>query len=82
MELLTGLSFAVICAASTMAVFSHAFDDNLLQRIGLSGAAIGAALKIAALVQASETHAPGVIMSFGAAVYAVGCVYAHLRKHS
>lgn len=74
MDLLAGIPFALILAASTGAVFCHSYHDNLLQRVGLSTAAIGSALELAAISQAIDADSPTLIVVYGASIYAVGCM--------
>lgn len=89
MLLLQIAPFVVVALISSLAVFHSCFDDNLLQRIGLSCISIGACLRIAAdVVNSQHTGGAVNILVMGLAVYAVGTVFkfrswnARIRKLS
>ena len=71
----------VIIAVTVFGIYSHHFQDNLLQRIGMSVLAFGSVLKLMADVQQQNGQAACSLMVWGAAIYASGCV-AELIKQS
>lgn len=72
--LIEAAPLVVIASVATFGIYSKKFQDNLLQRIGLSGIAFGATLKLAADLQAEPSHAACTILIYGAAIYAAGCI--------
>lgn len=67
------LPFLLVAALAAFAVLSHCFDDNLLQRIGLSGICIGATLTAFVLMRGQiYSHGTCVVFAYGVAVYGIG----------
>jgi hypothetical protein len=75
---------AGIAAVSTWAVFSRHFDDNLLQRIGLSVLAIACAARaVERLAYDPPDIAPAAqAVLIGIAVYAAGTAWKLVRRSS
>lgn len=74
--------FAVVAVLAVAAVLSHQFRDNLLQRVGLSGICLGAALS-AYVMWRGEPPATNtfVLLAYGVAVYGVG-TFLKVRQHT
>lgn len=70
-----GAPLVVIIMVATFGIYSHHFQDNLLQRVGMSVLAFGAVLKLTADVTRENGHAACSLMIYGAAIYAAGCVF-------
>jgi hypothetical protein len=64
--------YLLLAAISLVAVLCHCFNDNLAQRVGLSGVCIGACLKSFSLVVATSPGDSCAIIAYGMAIYAVG----------
>lgn len=65
--------FLIVATLAVAAVLSHLFEDNLLQRIGLSATFFGAALSAWALAKgAPESFNSFVLMAYGLAIYGAG----------
>lgn len=71
----------VIIAVATFGIYTKHFQDNLLQRIGMSGVAFGAVLKLMADLQQANGQAACAILIYGSAFYAAGCML-KLLKHT
>ena len=62
-----------IIIISAFSVLHHCFDDNLLQRIGLSGICIGAACKAAIIVMGTMPADQSLtILTYGLAAFGIG----------
>lgn len=73
--MLSLLPYFLVASISAAAVLYHGFEDNLVQRIGLSGVCIGAVLKIATMLQSPGTaNESCTLLAYGVAIYAVGTV--------
>lgn len=70
----------VLLAVCTWGIFTPYFDDNMLQRLGLSGLAFGATLKLMADVQEANGQAACLILVYGAATYAAGTLVKQFRR--
>ena len=79
--LMDQLPYILIAVITSAAVLYRGFDDNLVQRVGLSGVCIGAVLKFYTLLQASfGTNQAWRVLAWGLVIYAVG-TYIKVRKH-
>jgi hypothetical protein len=68
--------FVVVAVLAMVAVLSHCFDDNLLQRIGLSTASLGAALVAWVLARGGTVGMNAVVLlGYGVAIYGCGTVW-------
>jgi hypothetical protein len=75
MQALVLLPYALVAAIAAAAVLHHGFEDNLIQRVGLSGICTGAALKVATLLQSSQDpNQSCTVLAYGVAIYGVGTV--------
>jgi predicted lysophospholipase L1 biosynthesis ABC-type transport system permease subunit len=78
----TLLPLILVAAIAALAVLHRDFEDNLLQRIGLSGICVGAVLSIAVTL---EAHGAGyktyIVLIYGLAFYAVGTFIKFKRHH-
>ena len=74
-------SLVAIVVTCVLAVFSRKFDDNLLQRIGLSITCLGACLRMAELFDylPDDTKAR-YLFTYGVAVFCIGAVWKIWRK--
>ncbi|MFN5348814.1 MAG: hypothetical protein ACK5A0_04655 [Polaromonas sp.] len=74
-------ALGIIAACALLGVFSHKFDDNLLQRFGLSMACIGAVLRLTELVDQfpGDTRAR-YLLTYGIALFCVGTTWKFWRK--
>lgn len=70
----------VIIAVATFGIYSKHFQDNLLQRVGMSVLAFGAVLKLTADVTRENGQAACSLMIYGAAIYALGCVCSLIKS--
>jgi len=76
------LPFLVVSALSAVAIFGQFFDDNLLQRIGLSGICAGSVLTAFVLTKAHpDTGGTLVLLGYGLAIYGIGTLV-KVRRHS
>ena len=82
-----GAALSLLCLVVTggicaWGIFSHHFDDNLLQRLGLSVVATGCAARIVErLADDIPAPPPALLWSqVGLAVYAVGTVWRFWRQ--
>lgn len=66
---LTAGSMLVVAVCCAAAVFSHSFDDTLMQRFGLAGAAIGSAGVAALALREGQVPEPMVVLAVSAALY-------------
>ncbi len=64
--------FLLVAMLAVAAVLSHVFDDNLLQRVGLSAICIGATLSAWVMLRGGESNNPFVLLAYGLAIYGVG----------
>ena len=74
---------AAIIAVTVFGIYSKHFQDNLLQRIGMSVLAFGSILRLVADVQHENGQAACSLMIWGTALYCAGCVlslFLHTRK--
>lgn len=71
----------VIAVTCLLGVFYHDFADNLIQRIGLSMACLGATVRIWDLIAQSpnDTRAR-YLFTYGLAIYCIGTVIKLWRK--
>ena len=76
-----GSSLVIIAVTCLLAVFVRKFDDNLVQRIGLSIACLGACLRMAELFEylPDDTKAR-YLFTYGIAVFCMGAVWKIWRK--
>ena len=66
------LCLSVTGALCGAAVFSHRFDDNLLQRVGLSAVALWCLARLPEKVASMHTEPVHLVLHLGLACYAVG----------
>lgn len=66
------IALIVVAALATLAVLHPDFSDNLAQRVGLSMAAAGAALRLLAMSSGHDGDNANTLLLCGMAVYAVG----------
>ena len=72
----------VIAIASLLAIYSQGYDDNLMQRIGLSMTCFGAVIRIYAMFHGQgDSDAPRLLLVHGIAIFAAGSVWMHWRNH-
>lgn len=80
---LTAYTFSLVVIAMTClaGVFSHKFDDNLLQRVGLSLACMGACLRLTELFDffPDDTKAR-YLFTYGVACFCMGTAWKFWRK--
>lgn len=63
------------------AVLSHKFDDNLLQRIGLAMACMGATVRLLDLVNLVDANSNArYLLTYGVSVFCIGTAYKFWRK--
>jgi len=68
--------FAIVAVLSAIAVLSHSFPDNLLQRIGLSFICAGAVLTAFVIMRGHpETSGTYLLLGYGLAFYSVGTAF-------
>lgn len=79
MGFLTIVSLAITGTICTVGVFSSHYNDTLLQRIGLSGLAMGCFLRIPTKLEDPFTPPALLMAQLSIALYAIGCVL-KLRK--
>ena len=74
-------SLLVIILASAVGVFSTKFDDNLLQRFGLSMACLGAVLRLVDLMGwLNANDNARYLMTYGFAFFSVGTAWKFWRR--
>jgi hypothetical protein len=75
------VALIVIAASCLLAVLYQDFEDNLMQRVGLSSAFLGAVARLSELFEHSpnETHAR-YLFTYGLAVYCLGTVFKLWKK--
>ena len=74
-------ALVVICLACTTAVLCSKYDDNLIQRVGLSMACIGAATRLAEIESLLEqTNHIRYFLTYGIAVFCLGTAFKVLRR--
>ena len=76
-----GAALVIIAVTCLLAVFVRKFDDNLLQRMGLSIGCMGALLRLAELFEyvPDDTKAR-YLFTYGVAVFCIGAVWKIWRK--
>lgn len=76
------LPLFLVAAIAALAVLHHEFNDNLLQRIGLSGVCIGATLSMVSVLQDHGSRGESyTILVYGLAIYAIGTLVKFKRLH-
>ena len=71
----------LICLLTTTAVLCPKYNDNLVQRIGLSMACIGAAARLAEIESLLEqTNHIRYFLTYGIAVFCLGTAYKVWRR--
>lgn len=71
----------IIILASAAGVFSPRFDDNLVQRVGLATACLGAALRLLDLLDFLDANNNArYLMTYGFAIFSVGTAWKFWRK--
>lgn len=75
------ISLVIIAVTCLLGVFTRKFDDNLLQRLGLSLACIGACLRLSELFWyfPDDTKAR-YLFTYGVAVFCLGTAWKFWRK--
>lgn len=75
------IALSIIALSCLAGVFSYKFDDNLLQRIGLSVACLGALLRLTELLDMfpDDTRAR-YLLTYGIAVFCLGTAWKFWRK--
>lgn len=79
--MLTSGSLAIIAVCAGVAVFHPAFDDTLIQRVGLCGISIGALSSSAWVFSQEELPGSLVWLSLGAAIYALETARKLIKLH-
>lgn len=75
------LSLAVIVTACISAVLSPKFDDNLVQRIGLAVACIGATVRLLDTVDLLDaSHHSRHLLTYGVSIFCIGTAYKFWKK--
>ena len=69
------VSLAVIALLAIVAVLHNSFNDNLLQRIGLTGVFFGASVNLLHVMLGMERQSPGYLFTCGFAVYGIGTAW-------
>ncbi len=65
--------FVVVALFAAFAVLSNCFQDNLLQRIGLSGICAGAVLTVFVMLRGHpETTGTYLLLGYGLTFYSIG----------
>lgn len=72
MPILQLLPFVVVAGIAAFAIYNRCFNDNLLQRIGLSVVSFTAVIKVAATIRHVPSDLPTVALMYGLALYAIG----------
>lgn len=66
----------IIGALSLAAILDHAFDDNLVQRIGLAMTCFGSVIRLYTLLNGTgDLAGPRLVLINGIAVFAIGTAY-------
>lgn len=75
------LSLVAIALACLLAIFTHKFDDNLFQRVGLSLACLGSGLRLFELFDyvPNDTQAR-YLFTYGVALFCTGTTWKFWRK--
>lgn len=74
--------FIIVAVFSAFAVLAHAFQDNLLQRIGLSLLNAGSVLTVFVILRGHpETAGTHILIGYGLAFYSVGTAVKFRRYH-
>ena len=81
MMILTLLPLFIVAALSALAVFHKEFNDNLLQRIGLSGICFGACLSGLMFFQDPSRGQSYSILVAGLSLYGIGTCMKFLKLH-
>lgn len=68
-------SLALIALLSLVAVLHNSFNDNLVQRVGLSLACLGAMARFWHGLDGLELPAPKYLFTYGIAIYGLGTAY-------
>lgn len=72
MSTLSILPYFIIALIAVVGVLNPRFDDNLLQRIGLSLICIGATLRLMAGFHHTPSDGACIILAYGLVAYAIG----------
>lgn len=73
--------FVIVSIIAASAVLSHCFDDNLLQRVGLSATSIGATLTAVVLLRGLPELTNAVtLLAYGVVIYGAG-TWLKVRRH-
>lgn len=76
------LPLLVVAAISAIAVFHECFNDNLMQRVGLSLMCIGAVVRMAQLlIEESTTKESSIVLLYGLAFYSFGTFQKFRKLH-
>lgn len=66
------VSLLVLAVLSLTAVYSHSFDDNLIQRFGLTFVCFGAVFRLWEMIGGLDLTGPRYLMTYGCALFATG----------
>jgi len=76
------LPLIVVAAISAIAVLHQCFNDNLMQRIGLSLICVGATIRLAQILfESSTTKESSTVLFYGLAAYGVGTLLKFRKLH-
>lgn len=71
-ELLDTIALVLIAAASLLAIWSRAFDDNLIQRVGLAITCFGATMRVMTLLMGTDLMTTRWVITYGVAIFVIG----------
>lgn len=75
------LPFVISAGLSALAVLCRCFDDNLLQRIGLSFICAGSVLTLFVIAKGHpDTAGTIILLGYGLAIFGIGTVVEYKRK--
>ena len=75
------IALLIIGVTSAISVFYPKYDDNLIQRVGLSVTCMGATLRLLDMVDIVDSNNNArFLLTYGVAIFCLGAVYKFWRK--
>lgn len=76
------LPYLVVAVIAAFAVLNRCYDDNLLQRIGLSLICIGASVQVSDVLSVRNLNPNAcILLVYGLAIFGIGTIVKFKRLH-
>lgn len=76
------LPFVLVAVIAAFAVLNRCYDDNLLQRIGLSLICIGASVQVSDVLKIQNLNNNAcLLLAYGLAIFGIGTIVKFKRLH-